>query len=72
MINRVLYEIEEQAELEGHQRDSESFKNRVIGLKVEKCQILKNNPCQLCPYLENCGLAMEFWRIVRDRNNNGK
>lgn len=71
-MGRILDDLKEQVEAEGFVEGTTPHEERTIALKVELCQQMKNNPCNLCPYLDSCSLAQQFYTMIRTRNERRK
>jgi hypothetical protein len=71
-VSKILDNIKDQVEAEGFPVGTPAYEERVLSLQVEMCQQLKNNPCNLCPYLDECSLAQRFYQMVRSRNDKRK
>lgn len=63
----IVDEMKEQIKLEGIKEGDRAFNERLIALKVERCQEIKNTSCSACPHLDWCGIAQEFRKIQLSR-----
>lgn len=66
MKSRIIEQLEFQVEVEGFQPGSAAFAERLVALRVAKCQEMRGlESCSRCPVLDECALAREFRQIVR-------
>jgi hypothetical protein len=64
--SRILVTLQAQAEAEGFEPGTKAFADRLLALKVAKCQEMRGlYSCAVCKHLEYCDLAKEFSQIAR-------
>lgn len=66
---RLLDEIVEQAEAEGLRKGTQQYEDRLVGLKVEKCQEMRGVTCSVCPLQNSCELVTKFHKLNLQRKH---
>jgi hypothetical protein len=62
-VNSQIEALIAQAEAEGFIKDTETFNDRLIILKVNKCQEMLNNACAECPHNFFCDMLTKATQV---------
>jgi hypothetical protein len=69
---QIIEELEQQVIAEGFRRGTEEFENRMVYLKVQKCQEMLNTTCSECDYQFMCPLTERLHKITLLRKEKEK